>query len=74
MTSGIVITFADITAAKNMEAQLRETNEKLASHSSAQSRSLKLAIRRLEKQASKGEAAGPKISGSRKSSNSPSSP
>jgi len=45
---GVVITFADITAAKKVEAALRETNSDLNTHSAEQGRALDRANERLE--------------------------
>jgi two-component system CheB/CheR fusion protein len=45
---GVVITFADITAAKKVEAALREKNTDLNTHSEAQGRALDRAEEQLE--------------------------
>jgi len=45
---GVVITFADITAAKKVEAGLREKNTDLSAHSAEQGRALDRAEERLE--------------------------
>jgi two-component system CheB/CheR fusion protein len=45
---GVVITFADITAAKKVEAGLREKNSDLNTHSAEQGRALDRAEERLE--------------------------
>jgi PAS domain S-box-containing protein len=45
---GVVITFADITAAKKVEAQLREKNSDLTTHSAEQGLALDRAEERLE--------------------------
>jgi two-component system CheB/CheR fusion protein len=45
---GVVITFADITAAKTVEAELRASHSDLAKHSAQQGRSLDRAQERLE--------------------------
>jgi len=45
---GVVITFADITAAKKVEAGLREQNSDLNTHSAEQGRALDRAEKRLE--------------------------
>jgi two-component system CheB/CheR fusion protein len=45
---GVVLTFADITAAKKVEAGLREKNSDLSTHSAEQGRALDRAEERLE--------------------------
>jgi len=44
---GVVITFANITAAKIVEARLREKNSDLTTHSAEQGRALERAAERL---------------------------
>ena len=53
---GVVITFADISAAKIVEAKLREKNSDLTTHSAKQGRALERAEERLEQTA--GTASG----------------
>jgi hypothetical protein len=48
---GVVITFADITAAKKVEAELREKHSDLATHSTKQGQALDQALGRLKVQA-----------------------
>jgi two-component system CheB/CheR fusion protein len=55
---GVVITFADITAAKIVEAKLREKNSDLTTHSAKQGRALERAEERLEQ-------TGGKVAGAR---------
>ncbi len=50
---GVVITFADITVAKKLEARLRETNDDLATHAARQDLALGRAEQRLQRHASK---------------------
>jgi chemotaxis methyl-accepting protein methylase len=55
--AGVVITFADITVAKKLEAELRETHRTLARHSAAQD----LALGRAEKRLQTGSGGRPSL-------------
>jgi len=54
--NGVVITLADITAAKKLEARLREKNDDLTIHSAQQGRALDRAEERLERNVNNSES------------------
>lgn len=64
---GVVITFADITAAKKVEAELREQNSDLHMRSDEQGRALDLAEGRLEVHKTRQQIGGQKVELVRKS-------
>jgi hypothetical protein len=71
---GVVITFADITAAKKVEAGLREKNTDLNTHSAEQGRALDRAEERLEAHEAQQQLRETKSKSTRKSAGSPRNP
>jgi len=58
--NGVVITYADVTAAKRVEAGLRATQSEMATHSAEQGITLDRALKRLRVQDAKVPLSNPK--------------